>query len=64
LEFGSEVRCGGAGLNLEQTRERPLIDEPAPVGSAHGTEFDDIVGFEDEIEMVFNHDDRVALLHQ
>lgn len=41
-----------------------MVEEFAAVGAADGTEFDDVIGFGEEIEMVLDHDDGVALVDE
>jgi hypothetical protein len=41
-----------------------LVEEAPAVGSAIRAEFDDPVGLSKQVEMVFNHNDTVALVDE
>ena len=61
--FLQELRCeafAGFGYNFGCAAG----DELSAAASAFGTHVDDIVGHFDDIEVVLNHDDGVALLDQ
>ena len=41
-----------------------MVEEFAALGAAYGAEFDDVVGFGEEVQVVLDHDDGVALVHE
>lgn len=59
-----EEGTGAAALALAQAVERALIEDFAAVLSAFGADFDDVVGFGDDIEMVLDDNDGVALIDE
>ena len=53
-----------AGFDLDEVLGRALGDNRATAGAAFGAEVDDPVGSFDDIEVVFDDQDRVALIDQ
>ena len=41
-----------------------LGDDFSAAGSGHGADIDDVVSFRDDVEVVFDHDDRSSLVHE
>src|SRR5699024_7502414 len=60
FEESTGVRCGHLGDLLGCA----LGDDLAAAATAFGTEVDDVVGVADDIEVVFDDDDRVALVDE
>lgn len=60
-EFFGEEGGGGAAFHAEETGEGALVEEFAAAGAAVGAELHDPVGFRQEVEVVLDHDHRVAL---
>src|SRR5690606_12969370 len=60
----AEVGSGGAAFRGEQAVQGALIQQFAAGGAADGAEFDDVVGFGKDIEVVLDHDDGVALVDE
>src|SRR5947209_6173715 len=55
FQFFRQVRCGGGTFYLQQSREWTLVKQLTTTRPALGPEFDDVVGFEEEIEMMLDH---------
>src|SRR5471032_3236519 len=64
LQFRPEIRRGGTAFHAEKAGEFALVEQFAAVGPADGAEFHDIVGLGEEIEVMLNHDDGVALIDE
>ena len=68
-DFAFSISPRGTGrsanvLHFQQSGERTLIEQLASAGAAYGAEFDDVVGFEQEIEVMLDHDHGVTLIDQ
>ena len=48
-ELGLQVRRGGAGLEFEEAGEGAVVEEFAALGATYGAEFDNVVGFGEQV---------------
>src|SRR5690349_24675129 len=64
LQHGLQVAAGIARLDVDDRLRRALRDDPAAARAALGTEIDDPVGGLDHVEVVLDHDHRVAVIAQ
>src|SRR5437879_4793406 len=63
-EHRSEMSAGEAPRGLGHELRRPCDDDPAAAIAAFRAEIDDPVGGLDHVEVVFDHDDGVAMIGQ
>ena len=63
-ESGGQVVTGEGRLMLGHVRRRSGRDDAPAVAPAPRAEVDDPVGLGDEVEVVLDHDHRMALIHQ
>ena len=51
-------------FRFQQAGKFALINQLTAIGAADRPEFDDVVGFGEQIEVVFDYDHGVPLVHQ
>ena len=61
---GGECLARGGRAGRRKRFGRPFVQELSPFGAAVGAEFDHPVGRGDDVEVVFDRDDRVPVSHE
>jgi hypothetical protein len=62
VEQGLEEGGGGAGFGFDDVFCRAGGDDAAALGTGFGADFEDVVGFGDDAEVVFDDDHGVTLV--